>query len=155
MSNEKDSAFEEYWNNFIPEPYTEPVEHHLLRTSDAKLLWQAACAHTEKRLLLSRVVFPSNEEINKYFLEVFRIRDFRVEHNSVVCETLKFYRDALKLQPISLENIKEVLSLAIGEFSAVCMQDNPKWVFPSEEAIRIADKYSEHMRKRLCGEGSK
>lgn len=38
---------------------------------------------------------------------------------------------------------RETLLLAIGEFSAVCMKDNPKWVFPSEEAIRIVDKYTD------------
>jgi hypothetical protein len=41
-----------------------------------------------------------------------------------------------------MQKLKDILLLAIGEFSAICMKDNPKWIFPSEEAIEIAEKHS-------------
>jgi hypothetical protein len=63
----------------------------------------------------------------------------RKDHNYI---NLDNYEECWNAAVASKGVNKESLLLAIGEFSAICMRDNPKWVFPSEEAIRIAEKYS-------------
>jgi hypothetical protein len=134
MSNEKDSALQKAW-----ERLKAPVNETVTNKWYFEQAWQAC----EKRLLLSRVVGPEKkcESWDTNGQKLYK-DDFDAGFNQAL--------DALKLLPISLENIiseEEILHFFRFDF---VMDDDSE-----TSAAAIINFIKEQMRKRLCGEGSK
>jgi len=152
--NESQREFEKYMESEIPKRKDISDENYEALKNGHYETWQAACASTEKRLLMSRVSLPEKERIVEE-VHSKEDKDFLEGYNAAV--------DAIKLIPpssefidsllpdyeeIKIASIKENASLRYDNKEKYCT--NKDFVEARSNAfIRGAKYIREHVKSKL------
>ena len=137
--NESQREFEKVWNDTIASGTFKKLQ---TGKELAFEFYKQACASTEKRLLASRVVGPSNEEISK----LAGMTDDPISIRAAI----DWYRDNLKLVPLTIEQL-----LPSDNDIFVYFRDNPNSGNGWRLDVDIAREFIKYLRdfisKRLAG----